>query len=139
MKLCVGAASLNDLTAWRETWLQMMRDKGLPPEFIHHTRQIPKRRHELLEGGSLYWVINGFIEARQRIMDIRAGTDGEGRARCALVLDYAVIPTQPQPRRPFQGWRYLKPQDAPLDRAMNGAKQEMPAQMQRDLAGLGLL
>ncbi len=139
VKLCVGARSLKDLIDWREEWLAEMRRRGLPAEFIHHTRQMPRERRALLAGGSLYWVINGFIEARQRILDIRADNDAEGRTRCALVLDDAVIATQARPRRPFQGWRYLKPEDAPPDQARSPHGAAMPPDMRRELASLGLL
>jgi hypothetical protein len=139
LKLCVGARSLDDLIGWREQWLADMRRRGLPPEFIHHTRQTPRERDALLAGGSLYWVINGFIEARQRILDIRPGEDPDGRPRCALVLDCPVVPTEAQPRRPFQGWRYLKPEDAPPDAARSGDGARIPPDMRRELASLRLL
>ena len=75
----------------------------------------PKREAEVLDGGSLYWVIKGVILARQRITDLQEVNLGDGIPRCALVLDPEVIRTEAAPRRPFQGWRYLDPKDSPRD------------------------
>jgi hypothetical protein len=51
-----------------------------------------------------------------------------------------VIPVEPRPFRPFQGWRYLQPKDAPRDIGQHGGDlAEMPEEMRRELAGLGLL
>ena len=50
------------------------------------------------------------------------------------------MPTEWQPRRAFQGWRYLKPTDAPADLG-KGREDcvEMPPKLRRELAELGLL
>ena len=57
-----------------------------------------------------------------------------------LVLDPLVVRTVWQPRRAFQGWRYLKPADAPADLAAAGkGLLEMPPALRRELAELGLL
>ena len=75
----------------------------------------PKRADELLAGGSLYWVFHGLVLARQRILGLEPRRGGDGIERCAIRLDPEVVRTLPQPRRPFQGWRYLRPEDAPRD------------------------
>jgi hypothetical protein len=85
------------------------------PEQFHTTRMVPKRAAELLDGGSLYWVIKGNIQARQRLVDIRPFVDTDGISRCHLVLEPVLHETSWAPRRPFQGWRYLDPKDAPPD------------------------
>jgi hypothetical protein len=100
----------------------------------------PTRGAELLDGGSLYWVIKGNVQCRQRLLEIRPFTDGEGISRCRLILDPVVTRTEWQPRRAFQGWRYLKQADAPADLGAGGsALMEMPPKLRRELAELGLL
>ena len=95
---------------------------------------------EILDGGSLYWVIKGFLSARQRIEAIEPFTDMDGIQRCHLVLEPVVIPVRSRPVRPFQGWRYLTEKDAPPDLSQQGADlAEMPESLQRELRALGLL
>ena len=98
----------------------------------------PKRADEVLDGGSLYWVIKGQIAARQKLKELRP-VKWKGEPHCGLVYDKELIPVSPRPRRPFQGWRYLDPKDAPPDlRQAKGAKG-LPEALQRELASLGLL
>ncbi len=140
LKLCVGAESVEDLEAWIAERLRAKSARGEKPEQFHTTRMVPKRVEELLDGGSLYWVIKGNVQCRQRLVDIRPFTDSEGISRCNLVLEPKVVLTQFQPRRPFQGWRYLGAKDAPADIA--SGKQgagSLPAGLRQELAALGLL
>lgn len=139
IKLCVGAQSVEHLRAWQSARLDYMTRTGLPPEFAHHTRQTPKNADALLSGGSLYWVIGGFILARQRLIAIRPEPDETGRVKCGLILAPEIIETEPFPRRPFQGWRYLQPEDAPRDLAHGEAVNDAPLTMRKELASLGLL
>jgi hypothetical protein len=101
---------------------------------------VPKRADELVDGGSLYWVIKGEILCRERLLAIRPFVDKDGIGRCRLVMDGKLRLVQPRPFRAFQGWRYLAAKDAPddLDRAAPGARH-MPEQMRRELRELGLL
>lgn len=138
IKLCVGCESVEDLEDWIALKLDEKRRAGQPPEHFHTTRMVPKRVDELLDGGSLYWIIKGGVQCRQRLTDIRPFTDAEGIGRCRLVFEPQVVRTQWQPRRPFQGWRYLKPEDAAAD-ARGGQAEEMPLELQKELAELGLL
>lgn len=138
IKLSVGPDSLADLAAWQSQRLQDMRARGLTPELIHVTRQTPKRAEDVLNGGSIYWVIKGGVVARQEILDLRA-VKKDGIPHCALVLGHALVPVRWQPRRSFQGWRYLDPKDAPPDRAAGDESGAMPDDMQRELKALGLL
>ena len=94
----------------------------------------------MLDGGSLYWVIRGNVQVRQRLLGVRPFRDKDGIQRCRLVLEPKTIATDWQPRRAFQGWRYLKPEDAPRDlRHRAPGFGELPPALRRDLADLGLL
>lgn len=140
LKLCVGADSLDDLADHIDRRLAAMKARGEAPEQFHTTRMVPKRADELLDNGSLYWVIKGQVQARQRLLDIRPFIDAEGISRCHLVLEPVLVETEWQPRRAFQGWRYLTAKDAPRD--LGTADEDladMPAEMRRELASLGLL
>jgi hypothetical protein len=140
VKLCVGCDSIEDLEEWIAFRLSEMRRAGEPAEQRHTTRMIPKRVEELLEGGSLYWVIRGSVQVRQRLLDVRPFRDPEGVQRCHLMLEPQLVPTDWQPRRAFQGWRYLKHEEAPRDLgADRAALRELPPELRRDLAELGLL
>ncbi|WP_422376656.1 DUF1489 family protein [Roseibium sp.] len=139
VKLCVGADSVESLQAWMDFRQETARKAGLPAESIHTARMVPTRRVEILDGGSLYWVIKGKIQVRQHLIDIRPFTDEAGVKRCDLVMEPRLILTHYQPKRPFQGWRYLKAEDAPADLKLGGNAQAMPDEMRRDLTELCLL
>ena len=140
IKLCVGAESIDDLKHWVAERALVAMAAGLSPQSSHVTRMVPKRVDELLDGGSLYWIIKGQVSARQKILDVVSFTDSDGINRCELVLGPEVIETTPAPRRPFQGWRYLSEADAPRDLSAGGAQiDDMPDDMKRELAELGLL
>jgi hypothetical protein len=140
IKLCVGCDTVQDLEDWIKLKLKDKKKRGEKPERIHTTRMVPKRAVELLDGGSLYWVIRGEIMCRERLLAIRPFVDKDGVGRCRLVLDPKLVLVQPRPYRAFQGWRYLQAKDAPrdLDRAAPGASA-MPERMRRELRELGLL
>ena len=140
IKLCVGADSIEDLREWVANRALTAVAAGLQPQSSHVTRMMPKRVEELLDGGSLYWIIKGQVAARQKILAIESFTDGQGIGRCELVLGPEVIETVPAPRRPFQGWRYLETDAAPRDLSASGSDlSDMPEDMKRELADLGLL
>jgi hypothetical protein len=140
VKLCVGCTAIEDLAAWIDFRLDERRRAGLSPEQFHTTRMVPKRIEELLDGGSLYWVIKGNIQCRQRLTDIRTFTDDEGISRCHLVLEPRIIATEWQPRRAFQGWRYLTSDDAPVDEGQGKTgRAKLPPELRNELASLGLL
>ena len=140
IKLCVGCESIDDLREWVAERSLIAIAMGQEPHSEHVTRMVPKRMGELLDGGSLYWVIKGQVSARQPLHDIVEFTDTDGIGRCRLVLGPEVIETMPQPKRPFQGWRYLQNKDAPADLdGASGDVAEMPEEMRRHLRELGLL
>jgi hypothetical protein len=133
IKLCVGAESIADLQAWIQS--RRKHNRGV---HAHVTRMTPKRSAELLDGGSLYWVIKGQLCARQKLVGLEPFVDTDGIKRCALQLNDEVVAVTPRPYRAFQGWRYLKPEDAPADLGASGAA-EMPEALRRELSELGLL
>jgi len=140
IKLCVGCDTVKDLEDWIRQKLKEKRRRGQKPERIHTTRMVPKRAEELLDGGSLFWVIRGEIMCRETLLDIRPFVDRDGIGRCKLVLDPKLVLVEPRAWRPFQGWRYLAAKDSPRDlsHAAPGAAA-MPEPMRRELRELGLL
>lgn len=135
LKLCVGAESVEDL----EDWQTSQAPRWPKGRAVHVTRMWPKREAEVLAGGSLYWVIKGQVLARQRILGLERVEGADGIGRCALLLDTAVIRTAAAPRRPFQGWRYLPPEDSPRDLPQGRAQEEaLPEELARALAEIGL-
>ena len=139
IKLSVGTESIADLADWQKKRAAERKKKGGSGDIMHITRMTPKRADELLNGGSMYWVIKGQIACRQNLLAIRPFTDGSGIGRCHLVLEPVVRAVQPRPYRPFQGWRYLEPKDAPPDLDGSAGFAAMPEGLRRELAELGLL
>ncbi|HEX5999734.1 MAG TPA: DUF1489 domain-containing protein [Hyphomicrobiaceae bacterium] len=142
IKLCVGCESIEDLASWQAERLAERRKAGEKnPLPFHRTFQSPKRRDELLAGGSLYWVIKGLIQVRQPLADIVEGVKEDGTPCCVLLLKNELVAVRPVPRRAFQGWRYLSADEAPADVARGevGDVAAMPAKLRKQLAELGLL
>lgn len=139
LKLCVGAESIEDLEAWIAESLAGKVARGQTAEQVHTTRMVPTRLAELLDGGSLYWVVKGEVACRQALTGIRPFVDGDGIRRCHLVLNPTVHRVDPRPSRPFQGWRYLAAKDAPPDLANIGTAPALPDELRRELRSLGLL
>ena len=141
IKLCVGVASIEELAAWQAERLRQRRRAGEKrPNLFHRTFQMPKRRAELLEGGSLYWVIKGIVQVRQPLLDIAEGSKEDGTPCCLLILKNELIAVRPTPRRAFQGWRYLAAAEAPPDlKAGSRGITAMPPKLRKQLAELGLL
>ncbi|MGI9366573.1 MAG: DUF1489 family protein [Rhizobiaceae bacterium] len=137
IKLCVGAESLDDLRNWGQNRLAAMEEAGEEVCLFHTTRMTPKRAAELLDGGSLYWVIKGNVQARQKLLELRPVVDTEGIRRCKLMLDSQIIATEWQPKRAFQGWRYLPTEATPKDLSL--ANETLPGHLKAELAELGLL
>ena len=141
IKLSVGAESIEDLGQWQAQRLAAQKAAGeKQPRLAHRTFQTPKRRDDLLAGGSIYWVIKGLVQARQRLVDLTEGTKDDGSPCCLIVLDKTLVPVRPVPRRPFQGWRYLDAADVPADlKPGEEGIGALPPKMRRELAELGLI
>ena len=135
-KLAVGVRDIEHIRA-----LQAERAESDPP-LRHRTRHAPRRREEVLDGGSIYWVINGSMLARQRILDIIEDQRADDSACTGLVLDPEVVPLVGRPTKPFQGWRYLQPSDAPPDMPAMGVASgvdALPLPLRQQLRALCLI
>lgn len=139
VKLCVGVEDPETLIALQADRLARKRAAKQPTELVHVTRMTPKRADELLDGGSLYWVMKGQVRCRQRVLELRPLVDDEGKSHCGLVLDPDIVLTERLPKRPFQGWRYLDKDAAPRDASTVEGVEDMPAEMRAELMELGLL
>ncbi len=141
VKLCVGATSIEDLQEWQASYPGFKTGKSGQRRIFHTTFQSPKRQTELLGGGSLFWVIKGFIQARQKLIGFDDGHKEDGSACCLLLLDQQIVAVRPQPRKAFQGWRYLAADDAPPDLTAGSTSTlaTMPPQLRKELAALGLI
>ncbi|MBM1634707.1 DUF1489 domain-containing protein [Sulfitobacter mediterraneus] len=136
IKLSVGTESVDGLAEWHATKRAQTAD-GLPR---HVTRMWPKREAEILNGGSIFWVIKGAIQCRQRILRLDEQIGSDGIRRCAIVLEPKLVRTQSSLRRPFQGWRYLAPDDAPPDLPEGRENEEaLPVELNQALAEIGVL
>ena len=132
IKLSVGPSGLDDLRTRQADWAIVK------PPLRHSTRNFPRRAAEIVDGGSIYWVINRVIVARQRVRDIVAGDRAAGSRGCDLMLDTELVPVRGRFMKPFQGWRYLRGEDAPEDE-LTGCGEGLPPELQLELARLGLL
>ncbi|KGM89165.1 hypothetical protein rosmuc_00649 [Roseovarius mucosus DSM 17069] len=136
IKLSVGTTSVEDLEDWHKDPRAQGPD-GLPR---HVTRMWPKREAELLDGGSIYWVIQGVVQCRQRILRLDEVTGSDGIRRCAIVLEPGLVRTATAQKRPFQGWRYLPGSDAPPDLGTARVKDDkLPPALSAALADIGVL
>ncbi|MBV0913858.1 DUF1489 family protein [Anianabacter salinae] len=136
LKLSVGTQSVETLIDWQRN-RSGQRSGG---RYFHLTRMWPKREPELLNGGSIYWVIQGLVQARQKIVGLDEVIGQDGIRRCGIVLEPEVIRVEPVPRRPFQGWRYLQPGDAPRDLTKGRTRdaETLPPSLLAALSDLGV-
>ena len=59
IKLSVGTDDVADLRRWQRL---RKKERGFS---AFYTRNMPRRAEELLDGGSIYWVIKGYVRVRQ--------------------------------------------------------------------------
>ncbi|WP_417820658.1 DUF1489 family protein [Terasakiella sp.] len=131
------AARVEDIEELESIQARKLRDYGM---VFTDTRNTPKRKEELMDGGSLYWVIKGQFRVRQEIIGFEERMDDEGRKYCLIFLKPGLIRTQLKAQKPFQGWRYFEDKDIPRDideRSSEG--DQLPEDMQSELRELGLL
>ena len=108
-KLAVGISSIENLKD-RQSFI--FDTYG---EIINFTRNKPKRVDELIEGGSLYWIINRKVFVRQKILEIKSFIMEDGKKSAGIVLQNRLIRVRPVSMKPFQGWRYYQKSDVPPD------------------------
>ncbi|ETX29182.1 lysophospholipase [Roseivivax isoporae LMG 25204] len=136
LKLSAGTESVEELARWQAS----ARAKGADGNPRHVTRMWPKREADIVAGGSIYWVIKGLIQCRQRVLRLDEVAGGDGVRRCAIVLEPGLIRVTPAPRRPFQGWRYLMPDDAPADLPASRQDEDaLPPELAGALAEIGVI
>jgi hypothetical protein len=137
VKLAVGIEDIAHLVQKQKA--RMKRDNAL----VHTTRNTPVRSNEILDGGSIFWVIKKFVRVRQRIISIETGVDSESRRSCFFVLDTKLIKTEMKEFKAFQGWRYFRDEEIPPDlneiRSSGMTDEELPLDMRLELKTLGLL
>jgi hypothetical protein len=131
-KLSVGSDTLDALKSWQ---VLRLAETG---RLMHVTRNRPRRADEILDGGSIYWIIKGVMVARQKIIDLAEVQRADGRPACGLVLSSELVATTPTKMRIFQGWRYLEAEDAPAD-LTEAADESMPPALAAELRALGIL
>jgi len=130
-KLSVGSTSLDSL---REAQTQRLANGA---RLVHVTRNRPRRADELLDGGSIYWIIKGVMTARQSVIDLAEAQRSDGSLACGVVLSPEIVPVAPIRMRIFQGWRYLEVNEAPPDLAVDG-DINMPTELVAELRALGI-
>ena len=134
IKMAVGAADFDELRRFQK---QRRKERG---RCCFFTRNMPRRVEEVLDGGSIYWVIKGQVQARQRLLGFTPTVSEDGKRYCIVEYDKELVPVLWQPKRPFQGWRYLEARHAPPDRPVYAAgDDDLPAGMAEELRALGLL
>ena len=136
-KLSVGSESIATLQDWQKMVVRRRKKRGLSPYHEHVTRMFPKQKEALLDGGSIYWVIKGQILCRNKIIGLEETRNGQGLKACSILMEPKLIPVQPAPRRAFQGWRYLKPEDAPKDLVGIGEAEDLPRELMVKLVNIG--
>ena len=136
-KLSVGSESIETLAAWQKSVVARRKRQGQRPVHEHVTRMFPKQKEGLLAGGSIYWVIKGLIQCRNRIVDLEEVRTSDGRKACAILMEPELVATVPVPRRPFQGWRYFKAEDIPADLSDTVGGDTLPPELRTRLVNLG--
>ncbi len=138
------AAGLETVAGLRERQAERLRNykqfSGKQGVLQTYTRNVPKRADELTDGGSIYWVIKKHLRARQNILAVTREVDEEGKAHCLIRIDPDLVLVEPRGYKAFQGWRYLRPEDAPPDLGSSDVDAEaLPPEMADELRSLGLI
>lgn len=138
LKVSANRESLEDLARWQHTCLKDKRKKKQPLLLQHVTRLMPKRRDEILDGGSIYWVIKGRIVARQKIVELKPAQK-YGRSHFEITYEPKLTLVAARRTQQIEGWRYLASKDAPPDIVADKAAENLPEDLKIELSRLGLL
>ena len=141
IKLAVGVRDSDHLKEIQKNRINTspLEDDGTV-KLRHITRNTPKRSKELINGGSLFWVVKRVIQVRQLILGFELCQREDGKSGCAIILDPVLHRTVPKSSRAFQGWRYLEDGNAPDDLdARNYRNKAVPYELAKELQSLGLL
>lgn len=136
-KLSVGSESIDTLADWQRHVVGRRIANGESPHHVHVTRMFPKQKEALLDGGSIYWVIKGLIQCRNRIVALEEVRRKDGVKACSIQMDPELIAVVPTPKRPFQGWRYLQPDAAPADLTDVSGGADLPPELRSKLVDIG--
>jgi hypothetical protein len=141
VKMAVGVESFDHLAQIQSERIAQAGLQGGGGQLRHMTRNRPRREGDVLENGSIFWIIKGYIRARQNITGFGDGMGRNGRARCAIILDPQLVRTVLTPHKPIQGWRYMDALAAPADLGAREMEVEtaLPDNMADELRILGLL
>lgn len=137
IKWSVGIETVEHLAQVQADRIREHKGRGIP--LRHLTRNSPRQAAEIVGAGSIYWVIKGLVQVRQRVLAVEPAAREDGLPACAIVLDPFLVRTQVQPWRAFQGWRYLEPEKAPADRTGAGMDAKLPAALASELRNIGLI
>ena len=140
LKMAVGIDSVAHLAGIQKQRQERATAPGGTGDLRHFTRHAPRRAGEVTDGGSIFWIIKGYVRVRQRVLGIERVARREGRKRCALILDSDLVKTELSVHKPIQGWRYLDPAAAPPDTDVSAPEEtSIPPDMAAELRALGLL
>jgi hypothetical protein len=94
-----------------EQLAERLRTRALDGPVSLTTRYLPKRHEEVVDGGSLYWILKHQLVARSPILGFGEAEGG----KVAIHIDPDLVLVAARPKRAHQGWRYLEAADAPVD------------------------
>lgn len=139
LRMAVGVESLAHLKQIQSERLRQTEGRNENGLYTF-TRNFPKQVDDLIDGGSVYWVVKRFIRVRQEILGIEKRENDEGKSFCAIRIDPVLKRVVARRQKAFQGWRYLRPKDIPEDlQSSTFAANEMPSEMADELRELGLI
>ena len=132
-KIAVGIETVERLKIRQE---MIFRTYG---RLFHSTRNMPKKREELIQSGSMFWIIKRYVLVRQKIINIIPVIREDGSKGCEIELDKNLTKVIPTKMKPFQGWRYYLEEEIPQDLNVNcNEDDEVPEQIRSELIKLGL-
>ena len=106
------------------------------------TRKRPSRCAELLDGGSVYWIIRHRVLCRQAILHMEDRDEPGETPATIIYLSPQIIKVQPRNKRAIQGWRYLQGWDRPKDIGPYDPKSrddDLPDDIARAIHDIGVI